>query len=440
MKTALTDAFVRSVKPPATGRKDISDQSCRGLEYRIAAGGARTWSFRFYDRRSGRDGRITIGPYPEISLSIARERADELRRQVVRGDNPVAIKRREREDADAKSFAHLAGRYLEEHARRHKRSADADERNMRLHVLPNWKRRRYDDIQRRDVIELVERLIIAGKPVLANRVHSLISKVFSFAVDADLLDHHPCARMRKRGAETVRRRVLDDDEIRLVWSKIVLPPVSRAVGLALRLQLLTACRAGEVAGLRRSEVEHLDDRTRAALLIPAARTKNKRDHLVPLSPLAKETISEALKLVAEDQPFVFPSPTVRDAPITSHALSVAMTRFAESLKKGDPVVKKWLADRPTSHDMRRTARTRFSALGISREDCDAILHHTPQDVGRKHYDLYDREPEKRRALVRWANALEGILTNSKVEKVVPIRSARARERHKKGEYGAPASQ
>ena len=90
--------------------------------------------------------------------------------------------------------------------------------------------------------------------------------------------------------------------------------------------------------------------------------------------------------------------------------------------------------------MRRTARTRLSALGISREDCDAILHHTPQDVGRKHYDLYDREPEKRRALVRWANALEGILTNSKVEKVVPIRSARARERHKKGEYGAPASQ
>jgi integrase len=151
-----------------------------------------------------------------------------------------------------------------------------------------------------------------------------------------------------------------------------------------------------------------------------------RDHLVPLSPLARETISEALKLVAEDQPFVFPSPTVHDAPITSHALSVAMTRFADLLKKGDPVVKKWLADRPTPHDMRRTARTRLSALGVSREDCDAILNHTPQDVGRKHYDLYDREPEKRRALVRWANALDAILTNSKVEKVVPIRSARRR--------------
>src|SRR5512139_2054236 len=159
MKIVLTDAFVRSVKPPATGRQDISDQSCRGLVYRIAAGGARTWSFRFYDRRSGRDGRITIGPYPEISLSIARERADELRRQVVRGDNPVAIKRQEREDADAKGFAHLANRYLKEHARRHKRSADADERNLRLHVLPKWKRRRYDDIRRRDVIELVEGLI-----------------------------------------------------------------------------------------------------------------------------------------------------------------------------------------------------------------------------------------------------------------------------------------
>jgi integrase len=67
-------------------------------------------------------------------------------------------------------------------------------------------------------------------------------------------------------------------------------PVSRAVGLALRLALLTGMRAGEVAGLARAEIENLDDPERAAITIPAARVKNGRAHLVALAPLAVETL------------------------------------------------------------------------------------------------------------------------------------------------------
>src|SRR5262249_29723267 len=135
-----------------------------------------------------------------------------------------------------------------------------------------------------------------------------------FAIDADLLEANPAARLRKRGVEKVGRRVLDDTEIRTFWRGIVLPPVSRLVGLAMRLTLLTAARASEIAGARKGEFENLDEPERAAWLIPGERTKNKRDHLVPLAPLAVETIKGAIDLTSDSE-FLFPTRLKRGGPI-----------------------------------------------------------------------------------------------------------------------------
>jgi integrase len=144
-----------------------------------------------------------------------------MRRQVAGGENPVETRRRERELATVKTFQVLADRYLNEHARRHKRSADADERNLRKHIIPRWGGRRYDEIGRADVIELVESVVTDGKQTLANRVQALVSSIFSFAMDADLVRGNPCARLRRRGVEVIGRRVLTDDEIQLFWPAIL---------------------------------------------------------------------------------------------------------------------------------------------------------------------------------------------------------------------------
>jgi integrase len=96
----------------------------------------------------------------------------------------------------------------------------------------------------------------------------------------------------------------------LFWRSVVLAPISRRTGLALRLAFLTAARANEVSGAGKGEFQHLDEPNHAAWLIPAARVKNKRDHLVPLSPLAVETVRAALELTADDDEFLFPSPGV----------------------------------------------------------------------------------------------------------------------------------
>jgi integrase len=404
MSRALTDATVRNIQAPSTGRIEISDPACRGLELRITSTGAKTFAFRFRDRHSKRVERITIGRYPDVMLRDARLRADELRRETAAGRNPAIHKR----EAPARTFAALADRYLVEHARRFKRSADQDERNLRLHILPRWGGHDYAGIGRADVIALAEKLATAGKPILANRVQALVSSIFSFAVDAALLPANPCLRLRKRGQEKAKTRTLSDEEIRTLWHHAVEPPVSRAVGLALRLVLLTGCRPSEVAGMTTAELEISGAGKAKSWTVPAARSKNGRRHHVPLPPLAGEQIAEALALANGDTA-VFPS---RAGKVAGHALAVAMARIGAAIGAGD-----W----PTPHDLRRTCATRLAAAGVPAEDVRAVLNHARADVTGKHYDLYDRAKEKRAALTRWAQIVTAILAPTPADNVVALR-------------------
>ena len=152
----------------------------------------------------------------------------------------------------------------------------------------------------------------------------------AFGVDAGLLTANPCHRLAKRGVENRGRRVLTDEEIALFWSRSSQPPVSPRVGLALKIALLTAARAGEAAGMREEEIVDIDS-SRARWEIPAHRSKNGHAHVIPLSALAAQLITEAMAMATPKSPFVFASPTVKGAPITAHALAVAMQRMGRRI-------------------------------------------------------------------------------------------------------------
>jgi integrase len=417
MQKLLTDAFLRSLTTPPRGRIEYADLRCGGLAFRITSRGARSWSFRFRDPATGKVGRATIGDYPDVGLSAARGAANDMRRAVAKGSNPAAMKRQQRRDATSKSFEALAERYVaaikNPASDRFKRSAERDEFNLEKHVLPKWRGRRYDSIARADVIELVDGLLAAGTPVLANRVQSLISTIYNFAIDADLIGVNPCTRLRKRGAERVGVRVLDDAELRLFWPGIIGPPVSPRTGQGLRLALLTGARIGEIAGLAREELAHVDDADRATWTIPADRYKTGKPHLVPLSPMARDIVLSLIKTLDDDGRFLFPARSVADQPMPGHSFTTAMRRFGEQLDVdtgGGDARKSWQAAPPSPHDLRRTLGTRLAELRVPKEIRDRVLGHTPADVGSKHYNVHDFADEKRETLNRWALALDAILT------------------------------
>jgi integrase len=256
------------------------------------------------------------------------------------------------------------------------------------------------------LIELVEGIITDGKPIAANRVQALVSGIWSFAVDAGLVTANPFLRLRKRSQETAKTRTLTDDEIRLFWGRIVMPPVSYATGPALRLVLAVGCRPGEASGMTKAELAFDSKRQPVSWLIPAARSKNRRARFVPFAAGAAELVTEAL-ILAGKSGYLFPSPTA-DQPINSHALSVAMARMAAALAADEPGVDTWLADRPTPHDLRRTCATRLAAAGVPGEDVAAVLGHVRTDVTGRHYDQYTRAKEKATALAQWGAELSAI--------------------------------
>ena len=116
-----------------------------------------------------------------------------------------------------------------------------------------------------------------------------------------------------------------------------------------------------------------------------------------------------LQTLDEDQ-YLFMSGRKKGAPIDRHSLPVAMARFCAAQDGKDGAAKSLRSDPPSPHDLRRTASTRMSALGIPKEDRDACMNHARVDVG-KHYDLYGRAAEKRAALSLLSGCIEQIIAS-----------------------------
>ena len=161
------------------------------------------------------------------------------------------------------------------------------------------------------------------------------------------------------------------------------------------------------SGISLRELDAISNPEKAALTIFGTRTKNSRDHYIPLSALALKTIAAARQLNGDSE-FLFPSP-VGSGPIKAHAFAIAMSRLSESENLTGPGSDTWKANPPTPHDLRRTFATRLSELGVAKEDRDACLNHTAQDVGSRHYDLYQRAKEKRAAFDLFSRSMMTVL-------------------------------
>jgi integrase len=261
------------------------------------------------------------------------------------------------------------------------------------------------DVRRRDLAPLLEAIAARGHARSAGKARTLVGGMFKWAETQDYIGVDPTRGLPAYDQGQPRDRVLDADEIRVLWPWLDnLPP---AVADALRVQLLTGARIGEIAGMTTSEID-------SAWLwtLPGSRSKNKRSRLTPLVGLAR-TIIEAR---VGDGP-LFPSDV--GGVLTSAAVGTALLSRRRQL----PIA----AFR--SHDLRRTAASLMYELGISRDTISAIVGHA--DEGERgsrtlirHYLKSDLIERKRRALEAWDARLHAIISGAPVGNVVRLSHGR----------------
>ena len=208
MKASLTDTYLRNLKPPAR-RLEVTDESFRArgaLVFRVTPKGFKSFAYR-YRNLAGMSRRFTVGPYPAVSLAKARQGAYELAAKVALGEDPMEEKLSARGAArESLTFEKLAALYLRDHAGRHKskKSQHEDKRIIYRDLLPTWRRRDIRSISRGNVVELLDAIVSRGAPVMANRVYSLVSKMFVFAMQkAYLPEGHPspCMSVKPPGGQ-----------------------------------------------------------------------------------------------------------------------------------------------------------------------------------------------------------------------------------------------
>jgi integrase len=300
MAEKLTDKLVRDAVLPASGNRIIYDTEVKGFGARITAAGARSFVLNY--RINGRERRHTIGAFPAWTVRQAREEAASLKRDIDRGRDPVG----EREEArSAPTVSELVDRYLVEHAEAKKkpRSVEEDRRNVRLHIKPELGKLKVSAVTRDDIARLHSSM--KASPIGANRVLSLLSKMFALAETWGMRPQNtnPC-RGIDRYREQSRERLVSAEELARLGDALAIHKGYWAGPAAIRLMALTGMRKTEVLTLKWSDVSVEHGWAR----LPDSKTGAKT---VPLGAPALALLAELPRI--EGNPYVLPAARPRRA-------------------------------------------------------------------------------------------------------------------------------
>ena len=212
----LTDAFLRSVKTPAEGQIEHWDTLTPGFGVRVSYGGRK--AFQVFTRIDGKLHRFTIGAYPRLALSEARDQAERIIKDAAKGVSPQEREAEEQHKAQShrrNTFGAVAEEFMADHAK-NLRTKNEMQRILNQDVLPHWGDKPLASIIRADVKALIREKARTA-PIAANRLLSLVSKIFTWALDEEIVQASPAVRLKRPAEEQERERSLTDEEIRMLW-------------------------------------------------------------------------------------------------------------------------------------------------------------------------------------------------------------------------------
>lgn len=330
----LTDLLVKRLKAPDTGQKTYFDETLRGFGVRVSQGGTKSFIVMYGPLRKLR----TIGRYPALSLADARKEAKRVQAEVL--DHSDHSHQPERVD-----FAEARRRFLADSKVRNKERTYTDYcRLLNRHFAFTMDA---TEISRRDVMSVIEGL--AKTPSEQQHAFVAIRVMMNWCVKRGFIDSSPVPPLSFTTA--ARSHILSDADLAAVWGRA--GDTGYPYGNITQLLILTGQRRGEIAALRRSWIE--DD----LAVFPAGFTKNKREHRLPLSPMAQQVLTE----LPETGDLYFPARGTSER---------AFNGWGKSKQRFD----KTLDVSPyTLHDLRRTFSSNMARLGTPIHVTEKLLNH-----------------------------------------------------------------
>lgn len=272
-------------------------------------------------------------------------------------------------------------------------------RELRREFITRWGKRPIDSITAHDVVAVLDEAVARGAPYQAHNLLGHVRRLFNWAIARGVygIDRSPCDRMKPAdviGRKAVRARTLTDEELRGLWAAT--ERMGYPFGPLFQLLALTGQRKSEVANARWSEF----DLKAKVWTIPPELMKGDHPHVVPLAQGPLDILEALPRFNKGDHLF---STTFGQKPVSG---------FAKAKARLDRLMAEELGKGPTPfviHDIRRTVRTRLSALPVPDLVRELVIAHTKPGL-HKVYDQHAYLNEKRHALELWAERLRDIVS------------------------------
>lgn len=416
----ITKATVDKIAP-ATKDQFLWDDRLSGFGCKITPKGVKTFLYQY--RMGGRGSpvrRFTIGKHGALTAEQARREAETLALKVAQGIDPQAAKVETTRIAIDLAFAAYVERFHSAYLLSAWPSSHGDALALlRRYAVPVIGNKPLPAITRKDVTAVLA--AAQHKVATANLLFATLRRMMRWAVNQGDLERSHMDGMDPPAKAPSRDRVLDDDELILVWKASA--DLGYPFGPLIRMLILTGARREEVAALDWSEL----DRDAAIWVLPPKRSKNGVAARQPLSNLAVvELDALALRLGADDwlkSGLVFSTTGETSVSGFSRAktrLDKAVETLAEKQEKMPPPA--WRV-----HDLRRTLATGLQRLGVRFEVTEAVLNHVS---GAKSgvagiYQRHDWAAEKAAALQAWAEHVSSLMTGADQTNVVQLSEVRA---------------
>jgi integrase len=393
----LTDTAIRALKPRETAYKAFD---ALGLYLLIQPTGSRLWRFKY--RHAGKEGVESLGAYPDVSLALARQKRDELRRLRANGVDLAAHRRAAKAaeaNATSNSLKFIADEWFEKKSPvlAPKHAIKIIER-LRRDVYPWLGSRPISEVSPSEILAVLRRIEQRGAIETAYRALGDLSAIFRYAVATVRASSDPCRDLRGALSPRVKKHfpaITDPKVIPDLLARIDGYPGTHVVRAALRLAPLVFVRPGELRTAKWADIDLDVGEWRFTA------SKTKQPHLVPLSIQAVAILRELQPLTGRRE-YLFPGERSPLRPMSENTVNAAL-RSLDVPK-----------EQMSGHGFRAMARTILDeVLKFPAHLIEAQLAHAVRDANGRAYNRTTHLEERRVMMQRWADYLD-VLRSPKV--------------------------